>query len=80
MAPNSVNLCILSSTKEENNENRQLTLGPTDESKDKLKRYEEMWSKIKDPVRSTNNKSDYYDEKYMKIKIHSHKLTQKKTL
>ena len=25
-----------------------------------------MWSKIKDLVRSTNNKSDDYDEKYIK--------------
>lgn len=35
------------------------------------KKYEELWSKIEDLIRSTNNKSDEYDEKYMKMKINS---------
>ena len=31
--------------------------------------YEELWSKIKDLIRSITKTSDDYDEKYMKIKI-----------
>ena len=49
---------------EEINGNRYLTLVPTTESKGKTKKYEEMWIKIKDLIRSTNKKSDDYDEKY----------------
>ena len=44
---------------------------PTDASKDIMKKYEELWGKIKDLTRSTNNKSDEYGEKYMKIKFNS---------
>ena len=37
--------------------------------------------KIKDLIRSKTNNSDDYDEKYMKIKFHSHdSLLLKKTL
>ena len=47
------------------------TLVPTNESKGKIKKYEELWSKIKDLIRSiTKNPDDYY-EKYMKIKFNS---------
>ena len=49
---------------EEINGNRYLTLVPTIESKEKTKKYEEMWIKIKDLIRWTNKKSDDYDEKY----------------
>ena len=45
------------------------TLVPTDESKDALKRYEKIRNKIKDLIRSTNNNSDDYYKKYMKIKF-----------
>ena len=55
---------------EESNWNNYLTLVPTDESRDKLKKYEQLWSKINDLIiRSRNNNSDDYDEKYMKIKF-----------
>ena len=55
-----------------------MKIGSWHESKDKLKRYEEMWSKIKDLVRSTNNKSDDYDEKYIKSNsIHINYLWKK---
>ena len=56
---------------EENNVNKYLTLIPTDESQDKLKKYEEVWSEIKDLVRSTNYNSDDYRERYMRIKFSS---------
>ena len=43
-------------------------LAPTDENKSAIKRYEELWSKLKDLIRSITNNSENYDEKYMKIK------------
>ena len=35
-------------------------------SKKKLKKYEELWSKIRDFIRSIIKNSDDYDKKYMK--------------
>ena len=35
------------------------------------KRYGELWSKIKDLIRSITENSEDYDEKYMKIKFNS---------
>ena len=57
---------------EEINRNKYLTEVPTDESKEKIKRYEKLWIKIRDLIRSINKNSDYYDGKYMKIKFNSH--------
>ena len=37
----------------------------------KQKKYEELWSKIKDLIRSITKNSDDYNEKYMKIKFNS---------
>ena len=48
------------------NESKHLTLVPTNESKEKIKEYEELRSKIRDLVRSVTKNSDDYDEKYMK--------------
>ena len=48
-----------------------MTQDPTDKSKDTLKRYEEIWNKMRDLIRSITKNSDYYDEKYMKIKFNS---------
>ena len=40
--------------------------------KEKIKKYEELWIKIKDLIRSiTNDDYDGYDELYMKIKFNS---------
>ena len=39
----------------------------TDESKDTWKRFEELWSKIRDLIRSVTNNSGNYDEKYPEI-------------
>ena len=39
---------------------------PTNESKENFKKCEEIWGKIKDLIRSTSDKSDDYDEKYIK--------------
>ena len=54
---------------EEINKNKYLTLVPTDESKEIINRYEELWSKIRDLFRSITKNSCDYHEKYMKIKF-----------
>ena len=56
---------------EEINKSKYLTLVSTNENKEKIKKYEELWSKIRDLIRSvTKNLVDYH-EKYMKIKFNS---------
>ena len=46
-----------------------------------LKKYEELWNKIRDLIRSMTNNSHNYGEKYMKIKFDSdNELPLKKTL
>ena len=54
---------------EEINGNEYLTLDPANESKEKIKKYEELWSKIRDLIGSITKISDEYDKKYMKIKF-----------
>ena len=56
---------------EEINGNKYLTLVPTNESKEKMKKYGEMWSKFRDLIRSITKNTDDYDEKYIKIKFNS---------
>ena len=56
---------------EEINGNKYLTLVPTNESKEKIKKYEELGIKIRDSIRSITKNSDEYDEKCMKIKFSS---------
>ena len=51
------------------NENKYLTLVPTNESKEKIKKYEELWLEIQDLISLTTKNSDDYDEKYMKINL-----------
>ena len=41
---------------EEINGNKYLTLVPTNESKEKFKKYEELWIKISDLIRSVTKK------------------------
>ena len=48
---------------------KSLTLVSSNESKKVIKKYEEMWSKIRDLTSSITKYSDNYDEKYMKIKF-----------
>ena len=50
---------------EEINKNKYLALVPTNESKEKIKKYEELWSKIRDLIRLITKNSDDYDEKYI---------------
>lgn len=58
MAPNSVKALYLISKNviangyvQENNGNKYMALVSTDETEDKVKNYEEKWSKLKDLVR-----------------------------
>ena len=37
--------------------------------KKKIKKYEELWTKIRDSIRSITKNSDDYDEKHIKIKF-----------
>ena len=48
---------------QEINENKYSALVPTNGSKVKLKKYEELWSKIRNLIRSITGKSDDLDEK-----------------
>ena len=73
---NSVNLLYLIFTKkngyfERIDKCKYLALVTTNESKEKVKTYEELWSKIRDLIRSKNKNSDDYHEKYIKIKFNS---------
>ena len=54
---------------EENNRNKYLTLVSTIERKEKIKKYGELWIKIRDLVRLITKNLDDHDEKYMKIKF-----------
>ena len=54
---------------EEINKNKHLTLVFTNEDKEIIKRYEELWSKIRDLIRSITKNSDDYDVSFMKIKF-----------
>ena len=66
---------------EEINENKYLTLVPFNKSKEKIKKYEERWIKIRDLIRWITKNLDDYDEKYMKIKFDSDdNLPLKKTV
>ena len=66
-------LCLISKKVnryfQEINKNKYLTLVPT--SKEKIKKYEELWSKIKELIRSITKNSDDYDENCVKIKFNS---------
>ena len=45
------------------NGNKYLMLVAINESKEKIKKYEELWSKIRDLIRSITKNSDDYNEK-----------------
>ena len=51
--------------------NKYLTLVPTNKSKEMIKKYEEVWSKIRGLITSRAKKSDDYDKNCMKIKFDS---------
>ena len=53
------------------NKSKYLTQVPTNVSKEKIKKYEDLWIIIRDLIRSITKNSDDYDEKHMKIKFNS---------
>ena len=55
---------------EESNGNKSFMPVPTNENKEIMKKiYQELWSNIRDFIRSNTDNSNDYDEKYMKIKF-----------
>ena len=71
---NSVNLFYLIINKrngyiEESNVSRYLTLVPTDESKDTLKKYEELWSKIRDMKNYRAKSESILEQRLITLKI-----------
>ena len=56
---------------EEINKSEYLMLVPTNENKEKITKCEELWSKIRNLIRSVTKNLGDYDEKYMKIKFNS---------
>ena len=48
-----------------------MTLVPTNESNEIIKRYEEIWSKIRDLIKSITKNADGYDQMHLKIKFNS---------
>ena len=44
-------------------------LVPTNESKEKIKKYKELWIKIRDLLRSITKNLDDYDENHMKSNL-----------
>ena len=56
---------------EEINGLKYLTLVPSHERKEKIKKYEKLWIKIRDLIRSITKNADDYDEKHMKNKFDS---------
>ena len=64
-------MCKVNGFFEEVNKSTYLTIFPTNEGKEKIQKYEELWSKIRNLVRSITKNLDDYDEQYMKIKFNS---------
>ena len=56
---------------EEINGNKYLMLVPTTDSKEKIRKYKELWSTIRDLIRSIAKNSDDYDTKHMNVKCNS---------
>ena len=50
---------------------KYFTIVSTNESTDKIKKYEESWNKIRDLIRSVTKKLDDYNEQFIKTKLNS---------
>ena len=59
------------------NKNKYLTVVPANESnkKKKLRKHEELWSKIRNLIESITKNSYDYDEKHKKLKLKIHNAT-----
>ena len=56
---------------EEIDKSKYFMLVPTMESKEKIKKYKKLWSKVRDLIRTITKNSADYDKKYMQIKFNS---------
>ena len=56
---------------EEKNENNYLIFDSTDENKDLLKKYSDVWSGTKNKIEAVSSGKYDYKKDYMKIKLHS---------
>ena len=56
---------------EEKNENKYLILDSSDENKDLLKKYNDVWSGIKNKIEVVSSGECDYEKDYMKIKFNS---------
>ena len=56
---------------QEKNGNKYLILLSTDKNKEVLKKYTELWDKIKNLIKKINNKSSEYGKDFSKIKLNS---------
>ena len=54
---------------EESNGNKYLTLVFTDKNKEVLKKYTVLWDKIKDLIKTMNDKPGEYEKGFIKIKF-----------
>ena len=73
---NSVNPLYLGITRvngyiEEKDSNKYLVFDSTDENKELLKKYSDVFNKIKDKIKKIDNNDSDYEKKYMKIKYNS---------
>ena len=56
---------------EEKGMNKYLVFDSTDENKELLKKYNDVFNGIRDKVKDINSNECDYEKKYMKIKFHS---------
>ena len=56
---------------EEKNENKYLIFDPTDENRELIKRYQDVWSVIKNKKEAISRGECHYEKDYMKIKLNS---------
>ena len=63
---NHTNRCI-----EEKNENKYLIFDSTDENKELLKKYSDVWNRIKNKIEAISSGKCDYEKDFMKIKLNS---------
>ena len=63
---NHTNRCI-----EEKNENKYLIFDSTDENKELLKKYLDVWNRIKNKIEAISSGKCDYEKDFMKIKLNS---------
>ena len=56
---------------EESNRNKYLVFASTDQNKELLKKYTELWDRIENLIGRVNDKPDEYGKEFMKIRFES---------